>query len=77
MEPVHRRRARPARLRAQARPAGFTDIAIAPTRTFTIDDVDGFLAESGITDPAIARAVDGLFMSAIITATKPDAADQR
>lgn len=51
--------------------AGFADISIEPTRVYSIEDARVFLSGQGIDVDAIARQVDGKFMSAFIRATKP------
>ena len=50
--------------------AGFDEIAIEPTRVYSIDDARAFLASEGMDADALARSVDGTFMSAFIRATK-------
>jgi len=51
--------------------AGFDAIDIEPTRVYDIEDARQFLAGEGINVDAIARQVDGKFMSAFVRATKP------
>ena len=51
--------------------AGFVDISVEPTRIYNIDDARGFLTTKGIDVDAIARQVDGKFMSAFVRARKP------
>jgi SAM-dependent methyltransferase len=51
--------------------AGFTDIAIEATRVYSADDARAFLANEGIDEAALARAVDGKFVSAFVRAVKP------
>jgi SAM-dependent methyltransferase len=54
--------------------AGFTGISLEPTRTYNIEDARHFLTESGVDVDAIAKQVEGKFLSAFIRATKPKAA---
>ncbi len=51
--------------------AGFTQIDIAATRIYRIEDARTFLSGEGIDVDAIAPQVDGKFMSAFIRAVKP------
>jgi arsenite methyltransferase len=51
--------------------AGFEDIEIEPTRVYSIQDARSFLAEQGFDADALAREVDGKFMSAFVRANKP------
>jgi arsenite methyltransferase len=53
--------------------AGFTNIAIEPTRIYRAEDATTFL-EQGSLDPALLERVDGKFMSAFVRAQKPKAA---
>jgi arsenite methyltransferase len=53
--------------------AGFTSVAIEPTRTYSIEDARAFLSGEAIDVDSIAAAVDGRFMSAFVRATKPAA----
>ena len=54
--------------------AGFENIGIEPTRTYSLDDARAFLTSEGVDAEAIAREVDGTFVSAFVRATKPVAA---
>ena len=54
--------------------AGFEAIGIEPTRIYQVEDAREFLAGKGIDVDAMARSVDGKFMSAFIRATKPQTA---
>lgn len=54
--------------------AGFQDIGVEPTRIYRAEDAKEFLSGSGLDLGAIAREVDGTFMSAFIRAAKPAAA---
>ncbi len=56
---------------AKLKKAGFTDVAIVPTRVYTIADAQDFLSAAGIDVDAIGPLVDGKFMSAFVRATKP------
>ena len=51
--------------------AGFEDIEIEPTRIYNIDDARAFLTADGLDADALAKSLDGAFMSAFIRATKP------
>ena len=51
--------------------AGFDGIDIEPTRVYDIEDARSFLTGQGVDVDAIARQVEGKFMSAFIRATKP------
>ncbi len=51
--------------------AGFTDVSIEPTRVYTIDDAAAFLEGTGLDATAVARDIEGRFMSAFVRATKP------
>jgi arsenite methyltransferase len=51
--------------------AGFEEIDIEPTRVYSIEDAGRFLSGRGIDMAAMARNVEGKFMSAFIRATKP------
>ncbi|HEX5433718.1 MAG TPA: arsenite methyltransferase [Candidatus Angelobacter sp.] len=54
--------------------AGFTGIEIEPTRVYSVDDARAFLSAEGIDAAAIARQVEGKFISAFVRAQKPSAA---
>jgi len=51
--------------------AGFEEIEIVPTRVYQAEDAREMLSAEGIDVDAIARHVDGKFMSAFVRATKP------
>lgn len=51
--------------------AGFDNIDIEPTRTYTIEDARAFLAEQGLDADALAAKIDGKVFSAFVRATKP------
>lgn len=53
--------------------AGFVDVGIEATRVYNIDDARTFLASEGLDVDALAKEVDGTFVSAFIRATKPAA----
>src|SRR5258708_6978187 len=53
--------------------AGFEQVDVEPTRIYRIEDAREFLAGQGIDVDAIAPQVDGKFLSAFISATKPEA----
>ena len=54
--------------------AGFSNVALEPTRIYRIEDAREFLTAEGIDVEAMARLVDGKFMSAFVRATKPGGA---
>ncbi len=51
--------------------AGFDAVGIEPTRIYGLEDARTFLAQDGTDVEALAREVDGAFMSAFVRATKP------
>jgi len=53
------------------RAAGFEQASIEPTRIYQVADAREFLAGKGIDVDAMAKEVDGKFMSAFIRAVKP------
>ena len=53
--------------------AGFDGIGIEPTRVYSIEDARTFLVGEGLDVDALAREVDGKFISAFVRATKPAA----
>jgi arsenite methyltransferase len=57
--------------RAKLLKAGFETIEVEPTRIYKVEDARDALVEAGIQIEAIARAVEGKFMSAFIRARKP------
>lgn len=63
--------------RAKLAAAGFTGIAIEPSRVYSIEDARSFLTGQGVDVDAMAAAVEGKFMSAFIRAAKPAAAKPR
>ena len=52
--------------------AGFESIDIEPTRVYNIEDARTFLGTEGVNVDAIAKQVDGKFISAFVRAKKPD-----
>ena len=54
--------------------AGFEDIDIEATRVYSIDETRTFLVSEGLDADALARKVEGTFISGFIRATKPAAA---
>jgi SAM-dependent methyltransferase len=54
--------------------AGFEQVGVEPTRVYQIADAREFLAGKGIDVDAMAKEVDGKFLSAFIRATKPETA---
>ncbi len=51
--------------------AGFDGIGIEATRVYSIDDARTFLAGEGVDADALAKEVEGTFISAFVRATKP------
>jgi len=51
--------------------AGFASVDVEVTRVYGVDDAKAFLAAEGIDADAIAKDVDGRFVSAFVRATKP------
>jgi arsenite methyltransferase len=51
--------------------AGFEQVEIEPTRMYCVEDAREFLAGDGLDVDAVARQVEGKFMSAFIRAVKP------
>ncbi len=51
--------------------AGFTDIDVEVTRVYGVDDARAFLATEGLDADAVAKDIDGKFVSAFIRASKP------
>jgi SAM-dependent methyltransferase len=62
--------------RARLAAAGFAAIGIEPTRVYRVDDAREFLTDRGLDVDAIAKQVDGKFMSAFIRARKPQAGER-
>jgi arsenite methyltransferase len=60
--------------RAKLKAAGFEGIGIEPTRVYQIEDARAFLSGKGVDVDAIAKDVDGKFMSAFVRAVKPQGA---
>ena len=58
--------------RARLAEAGFSEIDVEPTRTYSIEDARLFLTEAGISVDGIAAQIEGKFLSAFIRATKPE-----
>jgi ubiquinone/menaquinone biosynthesis C-methylase UbiE len=54
--------------------AGFEGVSIEETRVYGLDDARAFLAGAGVDVDAVAREIDGTFISGFIRATKPGAA---
>jgi arsenite methyltransferase len=57
--------------RAKLAAAGFEAIGIEPTRVYRAEDAREFLSGKGVDVDAIAKSVDGKFMSAFVRAVKP------
>ncbi len=51
--------------------AGFTGIDVEVTRVYGAEDARTFLASEGLDGDAVAKEVDGKFVSAFIRATRP------
>jgi SAM-dependent methyltransferase len=56
--------------------AGFEAIGIEPTRIYRVDDAREFLASQGLDVEAVAKQVDGKFMSAFVRARKPQGGER-
>lgn len=56
--------------------AGFEQVEVEPTRIYRTEDAREFLAGQGIDVDALARQVDGKFLSAFIRAVKPSGAQK-
>ena len=50
---------------------GFENIAIEPTRVYSIEDARGFLSGRGLNVDALVTEVEGKFISAFVRASKP------
>jgi arsenite methyltransferase len=59
--------------KARLKAVGFESASIEPTRIYQVADAREFLAGKGIDVDAMAKEVDGKFMSAFIRAVKPGA----
>jgi arsenite methyltransferase len=57
--------------KSKLRAAGFETADVEPTRIYRIEDAREFLSGKGIDVDAMAKEVDGKFMSAFIRAVKP------
>jgi len=57
--------------RSKLAAAGFTGIDVEVTRIYGVDDAREFLAAEGSDVDAVAKEVDGKFVSAFIRANKP------
>ena len=51
--------------------AGFENVDIVPTRIYSVEDARTFLANQGFDVDALAREVEGKFISAFVRANKP------
>jgi arsenite methyltransferase len=60
--------------RAKLAAAGFEQVGVEPTRIYHVEDAREFLNEKGLDMEAVAKSVDGKFMSAFVRATKPQTA---
>ncbi|HEX5234295.1 MAG TPA: arsenite methyltransferase [Silvibacterium sp.] len=58
--------------RARLHAAGFTNIDLEPTRTYSIEDARQYLTEAGVSVDEIAPQVQGKFISAFVRANKPE-----
>ncbi len=59
--------------RAKLAAAGFEAVGVEPTRVYKVEDAREFLVSKGFDVDAMAKQVDGKFMSAFVRATKPQA----
>ena len=57
--------------RSKLAKAGFTGIDVEVTRVYGVDDARAFLAAEGLNADAVAKEIDGKFVSAFIRASKP------
>lgn len=57
--------------RSKLAAAGFEGIEVEPTRIYHVEDARQFLSEKGLDVDALAKKVDGKFMSAFVRAVKP------
>jgi arsenite methyltransferase len=53
--------------------AGFSEVNLEDTRVYSIDDARTFLSGQGLDVDALARQIEGTFVSAFVRATKPAA----
>jgi len=60
--------------RAKLAAAGFETIGVEPTRIYKVEDAREFLISQGFDVDALARQVDGKFLSAFVRARKPQTA---
>jgi hypothetical protein len=51
--------------------AGFEHIEIEPTRVYSLEDARAFLSGQGLEVEALAREMEGKFISAFVRANKP------
>src|SRR5579859_6810554 len=56
---------------SKLRAAGFADVEVEPWRVYKVEDAREFLMEKGLDVEALARQVDGKFLSAFVRAVKP------
>lgn len=54
--------------------AGFEEVEVETTRVYGVEDARAFLAGQDVEFDALAKEVDGKFVSAFVRATKPAAA---
>ncbi len=59
------------------RETGFENPSIEPTRIYQAEDAAAFLANTGLDATALAREIDGKFMSGFVRATKPGTTPQK
>ena len=62
-----------AEYRGKLAAAGFAEIDLEATREYSVDDARAFLTSEGLDADALAREVDGTFISAFVRARKPKA----
>jgi SAM-dependent methyltransferase len=51
--------------------AGFVDVSIEPTRTYTLDEAKAFLEDAGLDPERVAPQIEGRFLAAFVRARKP------
>jgi len=63
--------------RSKLAQAGFTGVDVEITRVYGVEDARSFLAAEGLDADAVAREIDGKFVSAFIRAVKPPSCGAR
>jgi arsenite methyltransferase len=60
--------------RAKLTATGFEAVGIEPTRVYRVEDAREFLSGKGVDVDALAKSIEGKFMSAFVRAVKPQTA---